>query len=224
MSDSVSVLATRTKQHQSSCYPLSPLPGPPFLLTMIAPPMSGKTTVLANFIANKKWGYKWDKIVIISPTAAHDPTLENVIENTQVVSDLSLMSETIENCIREQDMFIEEEDDVPNLLLIVDDAMTDMKRGKMLARLGANYRHYNISIIVSCQQFRSVPPEVRTCSNYWILFNTWNSKERFKMEEEFSGQFKNFLSSFISATEEKYHFLYIDIRGSKLYKDFNTLI
>jgi hypothetical protein len=116
----------------------------------------------------------------------------------------------------------DQEKDQQRMLIVVDDCVGYM--GKALEKLSSKYRHYGISLIVSSQQFRMIPPTVRTCAGYWVLFRTYNEKEVAKMDEEFSGQFGKFLQAYRRATEEKYHFLYIDVNNSRTHQDFKEEI
>lgn len=196
----------------------APLPNPSFCLCLVAPPRSGKSTFIANVIRNEHWKYRWESVVIVSPTAALDQTFANILddEDVRVYDDPSALETVIATCTQEQ------VENRRRMLMVVDDCVGYM--GKALEKLASKYRHYGISLIVSSQQFRMIPPTVRTCAGYWILFRTHNRKEVAKMVEEFSGQFPFFEKAYMLATREKYHFLFIDVGDSTLRIDFGDLI
>lgn len=198
----------------------SPLPNPPFCMCIVAPPRSGKSTMIVNMIRNRKFEYKWGLVCIVSPTAEFDQTYGTLAsrEGTVIYSDVTMMDELLDSFCKSQEANNFEND----MLVVVDDCVGHM--GKSLEQLASRYRHYKISLIVASQQFRMLPPTVRTCAGYWALYKTWNSKEVDKMDEEFSGQFPGFLAAYERATARKYDFLYMDILDSKLYLNFIDVI
>ena len=109
-----------------------------------------------------------------------------------------------------------------DMLVVVDDCVGYM--GKSLEKLASRYRHYKISLVVASQQFRMLPPTLRTCAGYWILYKTHNSKEVAKMDEEFSGQFPDFIGLYNTATEEKYNFLLLNVIKGETWHNFTRRI
>lgn len=213
------VLAVSAVKHAKRTV-AKPLPNPPFCMCVVAPPRSGKSTLIVNMIRNRRFNYKWGVIAIISPTAEFDATYQSVAEKDGVIihSDPSLMDDLIAAFCESQEASGMEND----MLLVVDDCVGYMGRG--LEQIASRYRHYKISVIVASQQFRMLPPTLRTCAGYWILYKTHNAKEVDKMNEEFSGQFPSFLVKYQQATEEKYHFMFLDVLESTMYMDFTTQI
>lgn len=195
-----------------------PLPNPPFFMCVVAPPRSGKSTLIVNFIKNKVFKYKWGLVSVVSPTAEFDETYTTALDAITVHNSPSDMDGLIEAFCASQ----EQNDMVDHMLLVIDDCVGYM--GKSLEKLASKYRHYKISVIVATQQFRMLPPTVRTCANYWILYKTHNRKEVGKMDEEFSGQFPSFLANYKKATKEQFHFLFIDISNGLLWQDFTKEI
>lgn len=194
---------------------------PPFFMSIIAPPMSGKSVLLSNMVYNKNYyrGY-WDRIYLISPTANHDKSLrpftldENCIIIDEGLSGLDTIIDDILNDI------VDSEDEKPDTLIILDDCLGFLSHG--LERLASKYRHYRVSVIISCQNFRSIPLICRNCASSFIIFKMHNVKEVKKMVEEFGTSYKNFESHYNKITEKKHSFMVCDKRNLKMYDNFKT--
>lgn len=212
--DPLTVLAVQTVARKRTVP--APLPQPPFCMCIVAPPRSGKSTMIVNMIRNRKFQYRWGLVCIISPTASFDQTYATLAdrEGTVIYNDPSLMDELLDSFCKAQEANGFEND----MLVVVDDCVGHM--GKSLEQLASRYRHYKISLIVASQQFRMIPPTVRTCAGYWALYKTWNAKEVDKMVEEFSGQFPSFQAVYERATARKYDFLYLDILDSRMHLNY----
>lgn len=210
------VKPVKTEQHKREVP--EPLPNPPFFMCVVAPPRSGKSTLVVNFIKNSAFKYKWGLISVISPTAEFDETYSTALDAITVHNNPTDMDFLIDAfCASQEENGMQE-----HMLLVIDDCVGYM--GKSLEKLASKYRHYKISVIVATQQFRMLPPTVRTCANYWVLYLTHNRKEVGKMQEEFSGQFPAFSAKYKTATKEKYHFLFIDISKGELWQNFSNKI
>ena len=77
-----------------------------------------------------------------------------------------------------------------------------------------------MSLIFTCQNFRTLPPIIRTNASAYIIFKTPNKKEYHKYCEEFDSIFENFEDLYKKATQEPYNFLYLDLRNVKAYHNF----
>lgn len=197
-----------------------PLPVPAFMMNIVAPPRSGKSVLISNFITNTSWKYEFDVIVIVSPTAAFDNSYADVRKDERVViqTDASLINDTID-CI----CVAQDNNPNSNVLLVIDDCVGYM--GKKVEMLSSLYRHHRISLIIASQQLRKIPPTARTCAGYWILFRTKNDQEIAKLDEMFSGQFLNWEKRYREATKERYHFLFMDMASDdEMFHNFNTII
>lgn len=212
--DVLQVKVARARRHV-----LEPLPDHCFCMCIVAPPRSGKSNLIANVLKNKHWGYDkvFDRVLFISPTVQHDKTIQACLspadEHITLESNIDAMPALLKAALAQQ-----EEDLKQRLLIIFDDCVGFL--GREVEALVSKYRHYNASVIISSQQFRKIPPTARTCANYWVLFRTHNKKEIEKMNEEFSGQYRDFLKFYNEATAERYSFLFMDIDDSSLYENF----
>jgi len=222
--ETLKILPVKIKKEKNEFKKLpSILPKPPFLLTLQAPVRSGKSNLIMNMV------YRWykpifDEIIFISPTVKNDKTCKMLYKDKDIIK----MDENLDNDL---DMILNEiveqqnetvEEDRKHILIILDDCLGFLKQG--LANLCSRYRHYKISMIITSQSFRSIPVITRCNSSHYILFSTHNKKELDKLEEEFSGNFPQFLNLYKKATEDKYAFLYMDMENIKAYKNFTDLL
>ena len=197
----------------------------PFLMTVVAPARSGKTTLIVGLLYMI---YKdiFEEIMHISPTIESDETGwavmkgEKIIKITENLTEVDLILESI---VEIQKAKPKEERE--HTLIVLDDMLGLLKnQGQTyFASLCSKYRHWKISIIVSVQSYRSLPPVCRASSSAYIIFKTNNDKEYEKMEDEFSGSFP-FDEVYEYATETRYNFLYINLEQIKCYKNFEELI
>jgi hypothetical protein len=90
--------------------------------------------------------------------------------------------------------------------------------------LCSRYRHYNMSIVITTQDFKRIPQTARyNCSTY-CLFKSHNQKEIEKLDDELGGMFPKFLDLYKEATSEKFSFLYLDMEKARAFKRFDTLL
>ena len=88
----------------------------------------------------------------------------------------------------------------------------------------SKYRHWKLSLIVTSQSFRALPIICRSNATGYIIFRTHNKKEFAKMEEEFEGNFPDFIDLYKDATNEKYSFLYLDQEKIRAFENFDSLL
>jgi hypothetical protein len=197
----------------------------PFLMTVVAPVRSGKTTFVVGLIYMI---YKdiFEEIMYISPTIENDDTGwavmqdEEIIKITENLTEIDLILESIVEIQKAKP-----KDKRQHTLIVLDDMLGLLKNQgqSYFASLCSKYRHWKISIIVSVQSYRSLPPICRANSTAYIIFKTHNDKEHEKMVDEFSGNFP-FDEVYEYATEERYNFLYLNLEQVKAYKNFEELI
>lgn len=205
----------------------SPLPKPPFLLVISAPVKSGKGVLINQFIF-RDWGYRKyfkSNILYISPTITSDITGrfimkdETITKITNHLEDIDLILESLIQ-VRKQDNNLEP------MLLVLDDCLGIIKSvgHSYFSNLCSKYRHYNISMIVTTQNFRAIPVTCRYNMTACIIFKTNNKKELNKMDEELEGNFPDFAELYAEATDEKYNFLYLNLEQIEAYHNFEKLI
>ena len=199
----------------------------PFLLTINAGVRSGKTVLINNLLYNPNFGYKqmFDQIYCISPTILNDDSGrfiakdDDIIKITENLDNLDEIVETIANIQKE------EGDEKGNILIILDDCLGFIpKQGGFFNSFLSRYRHYKITLWITCQQFKAVSVIQRVNSGYYILFKSFNKKEQLAIEEELSGSIPNFWKLYNEATDQKYQFMYCDLEQMKVYHNFQKLI
>lgn len=196
---------------------------PPFLLILCAPVRSGKSNMIMNLIYNDRF-YKgiFDHIVYISPTVDNDKTLSFLREDDDIVK----ISQNLEDgkAIIDALIKLQTDDDNKESMLVVFDDMLGNLKAKDFGNFCSRYRHYRISMIITTQNFRSLPPTCRNNATGYVIFKTNNGKEYSKIHEELSGSFKRFDSLYNQATKKKYNFLYLDLESIKAYHNFDKLL
>jgi hypothetical protein len=196
--------------------PLNPLlPQPPSLLLMISPIRTGKSTIISNLLLNSNFYGQdfFDKVVCISPTIYNDKTsrfLRKAFDCHDEYSDA-----LIQGIIQEQEGY-DNPEDRPDVALVLDDIIGQIRREAYLNHLASRFRHYNIKLLLmSSQNYRQVSPIIRSNCTHMIIGSPFpNNKELGKIAEEIGDQFggaDNFLRIYHTATPEKYDFLYLDL-------------
>ena len=239
MSEDLKVLPVKKieeKDYSNKKHKLNPiLPGAkengslkPFLLVIPAPVRSGKSNLVMNLIYNKNFNYKsfYEEILYISPTITNDDTGKAVMDDEDIVKitdKLDQLDLILESIVEIQKEKLKEER--THTLIILDDCLGLIKTvgQSYFATLCSKYRHWKISLWVTTQNFRSLPPTCRYNATSYIIFRTNNRKELNKMEEEFEGNFP-FYEIYTMSTKERYNFLYLDMEEIKGYKNFEELI
>ena len=197
---------------------------------LIAPPASGKTTLILNWFLGEEWfkGY-YEELVVISPTMKNDATAKHLIENhpTYDYLDDHLINSIIKYRAKQED------ETKKNLAIIVDDApaLAGFKPGCRLDMLASNYRHILKSgdgalgglLLVSSQKIRKVPSLYRACASVVIVGKLNNEKELETLIDEYSGIFegkKRFLECYNETFREgRFNFMVMYITGNKVVRE-----
>lgn len=201
----------------------APLLKPSFMGVVNGSVRSGKSNVLMNFIYNNEF-YKdvFDKIIFISPTVDNDITLKHLNEDEDIIKisdNLDSLDDILKTIVDTKE---EDEDEKKKYYLIVlDDMLGYIKPKGYTSYLGSRYRQFKLSLIFTCQSFRSIPNIIRTNATFYLIFRTTNKKEEGKYEEEFSSIFDNWKELYDAGTKEPYSFLYLDLRNCCAYKNFD---
>ena len=203
------------------------LPKNNFIMLIHAPPRSGKSVLIMNLIYNDAFKLKkiFNKIVFLSPTLEADKTLRHLYDDEDIIkiydyNELENIDGIIDGIVDDQ----KENKGKESVLLVLDDCVGLLgNTSKNLNRLCTRYRHFNVSMIITSQNYKSFGVLMRNCASHWIFFNTNMLKERKKIMEDMN-TFPNFENLYNTAVNERYSFLYIDMNALKLYKKFNELI
>lgn len=151
----------------------------------------------------------------LEPYEEHDP---NLPEKVEVKNDLILFgddSNTVKRKKRKK--YIS-----PKYIIVMDDLSTELK-DKAIPKLMKIHRHFDTKIIISSQSWLDTDPKIRKGNlDYVLLFKNIPEDILERIHEELSIiiPFDLFVTLYKHATDQKYHFLYID-RSGRFRKDFN---
>lgn len=218
------IYATKKASNKKMFDVIDPLPDYCFLGVVVGGVRSGKSVLLSNlfkryYTHGAKFESQFDQIIIVSPTIHMDQSLEPLRELDPIIidTDLDKFDEALLPHIIES--LTDNKEDNIKTLLILDDMLGML--GKNFNHICTRYRHYNLSIIVTSQNYRSISPIVRNNATFIILFSCPNQRELAKYIEEQSDTFKHFEYAYKDATSEPYQFLFVDVKNRHLYKGLN---
>jgi hypothetical protein len=195
---------------------------PPFLLVINGSVRSGKSNLIVNLIYNNNFYKKiFDNIVYISPTVYIDNTLQHLDDDDVLKFDNpEKLDDILKTVVESQN---EDSHKKEHTLIIIDDCLP-LKRGSYLTYLATRYRHFRISLIITSQDYRSVPNIIRANASGYLIFKTSNKKEYKKLEDEFGSLFENFEELYEMCTNKLFSFMFINLRNLNVYSDFEKLV
>lgn len=210
------------------------LPIHPFAVLAQAPPKSGKTNWCVNMLLNPEfnWLNRFHRIIWVSPTIMSDKTaaplhrvIDPEIEDNPYSDKVKIFTDSdLDNIDGIIESIVEDQRENPEIttLIILDDCIGKMKNGEF-GRLYAKYRHNNLSLLGISQTFKSFDVISRASANGYVLFKTYNQKEKQKIMEELSG-FPDIEKMYDEVTDRKHSFLWINIENQAVYDNFDKLL
>ena len=157
----------------------------PFNALIVGPTNSGKTQFLVNQLCGPFRG-KFDYIVLICPTFAHNRTLDRFAERDPRFYPIICEQHEVEKWLKVTSFYLEG----TNTLIVLDDcaASKDVKgRTGELVKLGFSARHSGISVWVITQQHSSIAKPFRENVAAIVLFYTPSAKTTKAIFEEYAG-------------------------------------
>lgn len=149
----------------------------PSSILLVGKSGSGKSILCQNLIFDERfYGKKfWDEIYLVSPTAKSDDIQKQFnIDNDNIFDDLDTAPEKIEQVLRFQREYIEENgiEKALKIVILFDDVVSDphFMKNNVLTKLFISCRHYNVHCVVCTQSFKSVPKRMRIQSNMICFF------------------------------------------------------
>lgn len=206
------------------------LPQPQFLTLIIGSVRSGKTNYLINALRNASDFYGenyWDYYKIISNTLNND-TKGKYFKDAFDDCEDHYTDKMIQDLISSQKKY--EREDMPTMLILLDDILSrDFKKTNDITYLCSKFRHYEMSIFLTTQSFRSVGTIIRNNATNILIFRQNNSKELDKIKEEYSelcGSEERFMEYYNLAHDQPHSFLYIDGQQNpaRFYRRHETLL
>lgn len=195
------------------------LPLVPFNLILYGVPSSGKgvwtVSAIYSFYKNV-----FDEIYWFSSTIQTDNTFANNVARDETIikidgEDLENIDMFIKNIVEEQKARKEAEEELPEILIVLDDCLT-FCNAKSILNLCTSYRHMRISIIISIQRLKSLSTVIRQCMSNIIAFGIPNSIQKKKFVEEFDS-FPEIEKHLEEATAKPFHYLHLDLKRMKLF-------
>ena len=158
----------------------------PFNALIVGPTNSGKTQYLVNQLQGPFCG-KFDYIVLLCPTFAHNKTLYRFAENDPRLYVIICEQHHVEAWLKVASGLFEG----TNTLIILDDcaASKDVKgRTGQLVNLGFSARHLGISVWVLTQKITSITASFRENVAAIVLFYTPAAKTTKAIFEDYAGE------------------------------------
>ena len=158
----------------------------PFNALIVGPTNSGKTQFLVNQLCRPFRG-KFDNIVLICPTFAHNRTLDRFAEKDPRFYPIICEQHQVEIWLKLASFYFED----TNTLIVLDNcaASKDVKgRTGELVKLGFSARHSGISVWVLTQQLSSIAKPFRENVAAIVLFYTPSAKTTKAIFEEYAGE------------------------------------
>jgi len=158
----------------------------PFNALIVGPTNSGKTQFFVNQLFGPFLG-KFDYIVLICPTFAHNRTLNRFAERDPRFYPIICEQHQVELWLKLVSFAFEG----TNTLIVLDECASskDVKgRTGQLVRLGFSARHSGISVWVLTQQLSSIAKPFRKNVATIVLFYTPSAKTTKTMFEEYAGE------------------------------------
>jgi Cdc6-like AAA superfamily ATPase len=204
-----------------------PLPTCPANMAIVGKKGCGKTTLLRNLLERTEspWYKHFHRIYIISPTAAKDDKLKDLLEDIgpeqhwETLNEQSLQEvyDAIEAHIEEFQKKKKNKGKKPNSLLILDDCIHEMAKKsqiRMLCRLVTQNRHVGLTTLFSIQKYNSfMPTVIRSNLDVIAFYKTDNKKELNSFIEEMPSDEEATLAMYKMATREPYSFFLANFYG-----------
>ena len=194
-----------------------PLPGSGgecFVMTLVGPRSSGKSVVINNLVLRDEMlrGHSDSSSRYLIAEAGKENVYEAYSED--IIAGLI-------NSVKEKD-----KNERSMKLIILDDVIGSIpKYNSLIYNLTSKARHWSISMIISTQNLRELPPVCRNNTTHWGFFRSGNLKEVEKMLEEMGslGSKDNCYALYQHCVEEPHKFMYIDEKYN-VYKTFTEHI
>ena len=193
--------------------PLPGCDGECFVMTLVGPRSSGKSVVISNLVLRDDFMRGlFAEIIIISPTIHSDSTARFLINEVGKDKVYEAYSEQIIQDLIDS-VKDKEKHEREMKLIILDDVIGSIpKYNSLVYNLTSKARHWSISMIISTQNLRELPPVCRNNTTHWGFFRSGNLKEIGKMMEEMGslGSPDNCFALYNHCVEEPHKFMYID--------------
>jgi len=182
-----------------------------------------KTThgiIVPNFKLIKELSKK--KKINIFDSNEGPPEYNTVLTDDSFTEDVSI--ELIKKIIQEQKYVIEKysKDTADNILIVYDDCASERHfwNSQAVQKLMFNSRHYKVSIIITTQNYKSIPKPLRLNMSMMVIYYTANLAELSSIYDENNSNltFKEFHLMFKKVCSVPYNFLTINYSNTEEYR------
>jgi len=194
-----------------------PLPQLPICMSIVAPRMSGKSSMVCGLI-KEVYRKVFDTVILASPSVHFDPTFKELTKFKNVGFIDRVDNETLQDILKKQEEIVKE-DPSATLLLYVDDAGDFFRRSsaqKMMNVLYTRARHSGTSLISCVQSPQHLSSIQKTNTTQWIVFrcdkrSMASLAEQLETKHSFAEEVYDYL---MDATEKRYSFAYLNFQES----------
>ena len=184
----------------------------PFNALIVGPTNSGKSKYVVDQIYGPFRG-KFDYIVLICPTFAHNKTYHRIGENDPRMFVIICKQHEVEIFLNIVTWLFEG----TNTLIILDDcAASKYVKGRtgQLVNLGFSARHIGISVWVLTQKITSITPSFRENVAAIVLFYTSSAKTTKAIFDDYAGELSHdeYKSLISKLKERKFSYLVFSLR------------
>jgi len=212
----------------------------PSLTCMIGHVASGKSTMFYNLVTNIWSDVFDDRIIVFSSSAGNDPLIKKLIKDKKILLYFTnYTNETLEEVLKLiNEKFAENKEP---FLIVWDDMLGllpkhNSRQGKFWNNFISTYRHGgipngqegSISLLIFTQYYKDSSPVIRSNLTYIGFLGSHSEKHKKVYSEELNavcgGDEDKFMSIYNEAKDNKYNFLFLDLRRLKAYKNFEECI
>ena len=197
---------------------------------------SGKSVVMSQLLNDPNfWGDTFDLVCLISPTAKMDDVQSQFpVSNEEcVVTNLKKAPAFLQGLMQLQKENIEKygAGNSPLVCIILDDCVADRSfiNSNEFFEIFMKNRHYNFTVVLASQQYKSISKKARLQANNVIFFKSPDSETEHLVYDfcppAYSRQ--KFMQLIKFATDDEYSFLYINMKApwkERFRKNFSEII
>jgi hypothetical protein len=192
---------------------------------------SGKSSLLLSmFKSNDYYRGKFDNIYLFTPLTSFLSVHKHPFEKHDKVFhelDCDVLDDIQDELLSIKEDCIDNDYEMENSLIIIDDMGGDLKDKnliKCLNKMILKTRHINCSWIFTLQSYYMCPKIIRKQMNYITIFKPKNIEEWNSIAKEVFGISKDKQQALYDyCFDEQYQHLDIDLRTSRMFKNFNEL-
>lgn len=187
---------------------------------------SGKSSKIISFLKSKE-GFKkiYHDIILFCPPNSRDSIKNDFwgknLPEENIFDDLSMENLQSAYNVAEQNAL-----EGYRTLIILDDVQKSLKgdNQKFLLHMVNNKRHASLSIWLACQNYKSIPPQIRSVITDMFIFKINKQEMEYIFEEHIEETKKKFEEILKLLFQNEHDFLYINTMNQRLFNNWDELI